>query len=58
MKVLANFAVVVGIVSMGVGIIVRIMERRVALGLTPSSFLEFSVACFLLTIAIEAISKK
>lgn len=58
MKVLGSAALVIGIVSMGVGVILRIMEKQIALGLTPSSFLEFSVACFLLTIALDTIGKK
>ncbi len=57
MKALANIVLVVGIISMAVGVVLRIMVREAALGLAPSSFLEFSIACFLLTIALGSIEK-
>lgn len=57
MKVLANLAVVIGAISMVIGIILRIAARPILLGLEPSSFLEFSIACFLLTIALNTMSK-
>lgn len=58
MKALSNIALIVGVVSLVIGAILRVMLKEVALGLTPSSFLEFSVACFLLTLALEAVAKR
>lgn len=58
MKMLANVVLVVGVISMAIAVILRLMVRQIALGLVPSSFLEFSVACFLLTIALCMVSKK
>lgn len=57
MKSLANVALYVGLISLIIGIILRVLVREVALGLAPSSFLEFSVACFLLAIAIVLVKK-
>ena len=58
MKNLGTIAVVVGAISMIIGVILRLAVKEVALGLTPSSFLEFSVACFLLAIALDVVGKK
>ena len=55
MKNLGKIVVVLGVISMVVGLILRLMVKEMALGLTPSSFLEFSIACFLLTLALDAI---
>ena len=55
MKALANIVLVIGAVSMIAGVVLRLMVRELTLGLTPSSFLEFSIACFLLTIALKAV---
>ena len=57
METLAKIVLVIGAISMIVGVIVRLTATSIALGLTPSSFLEFSIACLLLTIALDAISK-
>ena len=57
MKNLGKIALVLGVISMVVGLILRLMVKEIALGLVPSSFLEFSIACFLLTIALKAVSK-
>ncbi|MBL7198470.1 MAG: hypothetical protein ISS47_10285 [Candidatus Omnitrophica bacterium] len=57
MKTVANAALVIGIISMAIGILIRVLMREVILGLAPSSFLEFSVACFLLNIAINTGTK-
>lgn len=58
MKQLANVALYAGLISLIIGIILRVMVRTIALGLAPSSFLEFSVACFLLAIAIVLVLGK
>lgn len=58
MKGLATIVLVIGIISMVAGLILRVAQQQIALGLVPSSFLEFSIACFLLTLALDAISKK
>lgn len=58
MKALATVVLVIGVISMIIGVILRLAVRPTVLGLTPSSFLEFSVASFLLTIALDVISKK
>lgn len=57
MKTTANVVLVAGVVSLLIGIILRLAVKQVALGLIPSSFLEFSIACFLLTIALNTMSK-
>jgi len=57
MKGLANVALVIGIISLVAGSILRLAAKQIALGLAPSSFLEFSVACFLLVIAINTANK-
>ena len=53
MKAVATAVLVIGAISMVIGIVLRLAVRQIALGLTPSSFLELSVACFLLAIAIN-----
>jgi membrane-bound ClpP family serine protease len=53
MKQVASVALVIGIISMVIGMLLRILTRETALGLVPSSFLEFSIACFLMNIAIS-----
>ena len=58
MKALSSLVVVIGIISMVVGVVLRLMVKEIAMGLTPSSFLEFSIACFLLTLALEVVAKK
>lgn len=58
MKALGGIALVIGIISLAAGVILRLTEKQITLGLAPSSFLEFSVACFLLTIALEISGKK
>lgn len=57
MKQLAKTALGIGIVSLVIGLLLRAAVREVALGLLPSSFLEFSIACFLLVIAINTMDK-
>ena len=57
MKALSKIAMVAGIISLVGAIVLRAMVREIVLGLEPSSFLEFSIACFLLTIAAEASTK-
>jgi hypothetical protein len=44
---------VIGVISMVIGVILRFLAKETALGLAPSSFLEFSIACFLLNIALK-----
>ena len=58
MKGLGTIALVIGAASLVIGILLRILAKPITLGLVPSSFLELSVACFLLTLALDAISKK
>ena len=59
MKALGSVVLALGVISMVIGLVVRLMNRSItALGLEPSSFLEFSIACFLLTLALEAVGKK
>ncbi len=58
MKSLANVALYAGIISLVIGIIVRVGVKPIALGLEPSSFLEFSIASFLLAIAIVLVLGK
>ena len=57
MDTLAKVVLGVGAISMIIGVILRIMVKQVTLGLTPSSFLEFSIGCFLLTIALNTLKK-
>lgn len=57
METLAKVVLGIGVISLVAGIILRVMLKEVAFGLIPSSFLEFSIACFLLTIALKAVSK-
>jgi branched-subunit amino acid transport protein len=57
MEMLAKVVLGVGVISMVIGVILRLMLREIALGLTPSSFLEFSIACLLLAIALKVVSK-
>jgi len=57
MKALANAGIVLGIMSMVIGIFLRAISKEVGMGLVPSSFLEFSVGCFLLSIAINLSGK-
>ena len=57
MKTLSKIILGIGIISMVSGVILRLMVAEIALGLTPSSFLELSIACFLLTIALDAVNK-
>lgn len=58
MKVLANAALAAGIGSLVIGVILRLLARPIMLGLEPSSFLIFTSACFLLTIAINTMAQK
>ena len=58
MKIVANAALVAGIVSLVIGVVLRLLVKPVALGLIPSSFLEFSIASFLLAIAINTTREK
>lgn len=58
MKALTTIALVIGIISLVAGVILRLMVTETVLGLTPQSFLEFSVACFLLTLALDVVAKK
>lgn len=53
MKALGTVALVVGIISMVIGLILRLAAQQIVLGLIPSSFLQFSIACFLLAIALN-----
>jgi len=55
MKNLAKVAIVVGIMSLVAGVVLRLSARAIVLGLEPSSFLEFSIACFLLTLALDTL---
>lgn len=58
MKGLANIALWAGILTLVVGLILRLAAKQIVLGLIPSSFLEFSIACFVLAIAIVVIGKE
>lgn len=57
MEMLAKVALGAGAISMVIGVLLRLMVTETVLGLQPSSFLEFSIACFLLTMALKAVSK-
>jgi membrane-bound ClpP family serine protease len=58
MKSIGAIALAIGVISLIAGIVLRVLEKQINLGLVPSSFLEFSIACFLLTIALDVIGKK
>ncbi len=58
MKTLSKTVLVIGAASMIVALILRLAVKPIVLGLVPSSFLEFSIACFLLSIAINSIGAK
>lgn len=58
MKALATIVLIGGVISMAVAVVLRLMVKQLALGLEPSSFLELSVACFLLTIALSVLPKE
>lgn len=58
MKGLANVALWAGIISLVIGVVLRLRVRPIALGLEPSSFLQLSIACLLLAIALAAVSCK
>lgn len=58
MKGLANIVLWAGILALVVGLILRLATRQLVLGLIPSSFLEFSVACFVLAIAMVVVGKE
>ena len=58
MKSLANTVLVIGVISMIIGVILRLLVRPIVLGLEPASFLNFSIACFLLTIALNTMGQK
>lgn len=59
MKALGNLALMIGIISIAAAVILRVVEKiNAPLGLVPSSFVEFSIACFLLAIAINTADKK
>lgn len=58
MKSLANVALWAGIISLVIGIILRVLVRTITFGLEPSSFLEFSATCLLLAIAIVLVLGK
>jgi hypothetical protein len=53
MKNLATAALALGVISLVIGVFLRVLSKTLALGLESSSFLEFSIACFLLSIAIN-----
>lgn len=59
MKRLANTVLVIGVISMIVGIVVRLLVKPIVLGHGPgpASILNFSIACFLLTIALNSMQK-
>jgi len=58
MKGLANIVLGLGILALVVGLILRLAMKQIVLGLIPSSFLEFSIACFVLAIAIVVVGKE
>lgn len=58
MRNLANTVLVIGVISMILGVILRLSAKPIALGLEPLSFLNFSISCFLLTIALNTMSQK
>lgn len=58
MKTLSNAALAVGVVSLIIGVILRFIAKPIILGLIPASFLDFSVACFVLTIALNTMNTK
>ena len=57
MKIVMKLSLGVGIISMLIALVLRLMVRQIILGLEPSSFLQFSMTCFLLTIAIYVVVK-
>lgn len=58
MKTISSAVLVIGAASLIVGVLLRLVVKQIALGLVPSSFLEFSMACFLLTIALNSLGTK
>lgn len=58
MKTLANTALVIGVITMIIGVILRLLVKPIVLGLEPASFLNFSISCFLLTIALNSMGQK
>jgi len=58
MKLLSVIALVAGVASLAAGLVLRLAVKEAVLGLAPSSFLEFSMAAFLLTLALEAVGRK
>ena len=58
MKQIGLLVLVIGVISLVIGLVLRLAAKEIALGLSPSSFLEFSIACFLLTIALDVVGKK
>ncbi len=58
MKGLANIVLWAGILALVVGLILRLVAKELVLGLIPSSFLELSVACFVLAIAMVVVGKE
>ena len=58
MKTLSTVVLVIGVISLISGVVLRLAVREIAMGLVPSSFLDFGIACFLLTIAINTLGKE
>lgn len=55
---MTNAVLIIGVVSLLIGILLRVQTKETIFSLAPSSFLEFSIAAFLLTIALELTGKK
>ena len=58
MKGLANIVLGAGVVSLVIAVFLRLSVKPIVLGLEPSSFLGFSVACFVLAIAMVVVLGK
>ncbi|OGX33470.1 MAG: hypothetical protein A3F87_02085 [Omnitrophica WOR_2 bacterium RIFCSPLOWO2_12_FULL_51_24] len=58
MKGLANIVLGAGIVSLVIAVLLRLSVKPTVLGLEPSSFLGFSIACFALAIAMVVVLGK
>ncbi len=58
MKGLANIVLGAGIVSLVIAVLLRLSAKPIVLGLEPSSFLGFAIACFVLAIAMVVVLGK
>jgi len=58
MKGLANIVLGAGIVGLVIAVLLRLSAKPIVLGLEPSSFLGFAIACFALAIAMVVVLGK